>query len=82
MAIKKRASGKTGLGGEVPPAREHVDIFFDQAGFAETEAEEFFQHYEEMDWHGLKGGLIRNWKTKAQEWLWEIKAQNPHLRLK
>ena len=82
MAIKKCASGKTGLGGEVPPAKEHVRIFFDQAGFAETEAKKFFHHYDEMGWRGLKGGLIRNWKTKAQEWLWDIKLLHPHLRVK
>ncbi|MDB5141417.1 MAG: hypothetical protein JWQ66_130 [Mucilaginibacter sp.] len=73
---------KTGLGSQVPPAWEHVLIFFDQAGFPETEARQFFQHYEETEWKGLKGGLIRNWKTKAQEWIWEIKLQNPHLRIK
>ena len=73
---------KSGLGSEVPPAWEHVLIFFDQAGFPETEARKFFQHYEEMQWKGLKGGLIRNWKTKAQEWIWEIKRRNPHLRIK
>jgi hypothetical protein len=35
-----------------------------------------------MNWRGLKGGMIRDWKTKAQEWLWEIKQRNPHLRVK
>jgi len=82
MAIKKLTSIKTGLGNEVPPAKEHVRIFFDQAGFTETEAEKFFQHHESAGWQGRKGRPIRNWKTKAQEWLWEIKSQNPHLRLK
>jgi uncharacterized protein (DUF3820 family) len=77
-----RNKQQLGLGNEVPPAWEHVLIFFDQAGFPETEAQQFFQHYEEMQWKGLKGGLIRNWKTKAQEWIWEIKLQNPHLRIK
>jgi hypothetical protein len=78
MGSKQRA----GLGREVPPAWEHVLIFFDQAGFPETEAKQFFQHYEGMQWNGLKGGIIRNWKTKAQEWIWEIKLQNRHLRIK
>ncbi len=71
-----------GLGRQVPPPLKYVLIFFDQAGFSETEARRFYNHYEDMDWRGLKGGLIRNWKTKAQEWLWEIKQQNPHLRMK
>jgi len=73
---------KPGLGSHVPPTWEHVRIFFGQAGFPEIEARQFFRHYEEMQWKGLKGGLIRNWKTKAQEWIWEIKLRNPHLRLK
>ena len=71
-----------GLGRQVPPPLSWVLIFFDQAGFPETEAKQFYNHYEEMDWRGLKGGPIRNWKTKAQEWLWEIKLRNPHLRVK
>lgn len=78
-----KAAKKTGgLGSQVPPDIRHVLIFFDQAGFSETEANSFFNHYEEMDWRGLKGGLIRNWKTKAQEWLWAIKFDNPYLRIK
>ena len=73
---------RIGLGGEVPPAREHVLIFFDQAGFGDAEAERFYQHYEDTGWKGLKGGLIRNWKTKAQEWIWELKLADPYLRFK
>ena len=73
---------KKGLGTDVPPIFAHVLIFFDQAGFTDTEAERFFQHYQGMHWKGLKGGLIRNWKTKAQEWIWGIKLHNPHLRIK
>lgn len=82
MAVQMNSAKITGLGGQVPPAWEHVLIFFDQAGFSETEARRFYNHYEDMDWRALKGGLIRNWKTKAQEWLWEIKLRNPHLRVK
>ncbi|MFB9843911.1 hypothetical protein [Mucilaginibacter ginsenosidivorans] len=73
---------QAGLGDQVPPVWEHVLIFFDQAGLPETEARRFYQHYQEMQWQGLKGGLIRNWKTKAQEWIWEIKLRNPYLRIK
>lgn len=28
----------------------------------------------------IKGNLIRNWKTNAHEWIWELKMLNPHLR--
>jgi hypothetical protein len=82
MDRKINSRKSVGLGKQVPPALAHVLIFFDQAGFTETEAKHFYNHYEEMDWRGIKGGLIRNWKTKAQEWLWEIKLRNPHLRMK
>lgn len=77
-------AGKTtvGSGAQVPPPLQYVLIFFDQAGFPETEAKRFYEHFQEMDWRGLKGGLIRNWKTKAQEWLWAIKVDNPYLRFK
>jgi len=77
-----RAEISSGLGRQVPPVLAHVLIFFDQAGFHETEARRFYNHYESRDWSGLKGRQIRNWKTKAQEWLWEIKQRNPHLRMK
>lgn len=72
----------SGFGRQVPPVLAHVLIFFDQAGFPETEARRFYHHYEEQEWRGPKGCAIRNWKTKAQEWLWEIKQRNPHLRMK
>ncbi|SEN04654.1 hypothetical protein SAMN05192574_102287 [Mucilaginibacter gossypiicola] len=82
MPIKMIPENKAGCGGQVPPAREHVLVFFDQAGFEETEAYSFFYHYEELQWKGLKGGLIRNWKTKANEWIWELKLLHPYLRFK
>ena len=72
----------SGTGGQVPPVWEHVLIYFDQAGFEETEARSFFDHYEGSGWKGSKGGLIRNWKTKASEWLWELKLEHPYLRFK
>jgi hypothetical protein len=72
----------SGMGSEVPPLESHVQIFFDQAGFSKTEAEKFYQHYKQKGWKGPKGYHIRNWKTKANEWLWELKMRNPHLRFK
>jgi len=82
MVIQHVNRQRAGLASQIPPASEYVVIFFDQSGFTVTEAQQFYQHYEEMEWRGLKGGLIGNWKTKAQEWIWEIKLRNPHLRLK
>ncbi len=72
----------SGFGRQVPPRLQYVLIFFDQAGLSETEARRFYNHYEDMDWRGLKGAPIRNWKTKAQQWIWEIKLLHPHLRMK
>ena len=70
-----------GLGSEVPPQWEHVLIFFDQAGFTESEARQFFQHYESSNWCSPKGTPIKSWKTKAQEWIWNIKMRHPYLRI-
>jgi len=77
-----KAEITSGLGRQVPPPLQYVLIFFDQAGFSETQARRFYNHYEDMYWRGVKGGLIRNWKTNAQEWFWEIRLRNPHLRMK
>ncbi|MGN6398667.1 MAG: hypothetical protein ACTHMI_24065 [Mucilaginibacter sp.] len=71
-----------GLGNEVPPQWRHVLIFFDQAGFRESEARQFFQHYENANWRGPKGEPVSNWKTKAQEWIWAVKLRKPYLRSK
>lgn len=38
MAQQRKPANSTGLGKQVPPDRSHVLIFFNQAGFAETEA--------------------------------------------
>ncbi|MGN6639036.1 MAG: hypothetical protein ACTHJ8_09010 [Mucilaginibacter sp.] len=80
MQYANRQQG--GLGSQVPPALEYVLIFFDQAGFPEEEARQFFQHHESSYWCGPRGRPINNWKTKAQEWIWEIKLRNPYLRIK
>jgi len=82
MAQQIKRANFTGLGKQVPPQREHVFVFFDQAGFTETEAQRFFQHYKTTGWTGQKGNPIHNWKTKANEWIWELKLINPHLRFK
>jgi hypothetical protein len=60
----------------------HVLIFFNQAGFPETEAQRFLKYHESNGWTGLKGNAIANWKTKANEWIWDLKRLNPHLRFK
>jgi len=82
MARLLKHASSTGLGKQVPPERSHVMIFFAQAGFGKTEAQRFLKHYENNGWTGLKGNLIHNWKTKANEWIWELKRLNPHLRFK
>jgi len=82
MARQIKPANFTGLGKDVPPDRSHILIFFNQAGFAEAEAQRFLKYYENNDWTGLKGKPIRNWKTKANEWIWELKRLNPHLRFK
>jgi hypothetical protein len=70
----------SGLGREIPPLLDHVFIFFDQAGFEMEEARKFYDHYAATGWKGIKGRPLRNWKTKAQEWIWELKTAKPYLR--
>ena len=76
-----RTQAVSGLGKQMPPVWAHVAIFFDQAGFEIDEARKFYEHYEATGWKGIKGQPLRNWKTKAQEWIWELKIAKPYLRL-
>jgi hypothetical protein len=64
-----------GLATEIPPNPAHVLIYFDQQEMA-AEAERFYQHHQATGW------LIKNWKTAAAKWIWEIKLKHPYLRLK
>jgi hypothetical protein len=82
MAGQINKEKTTGFGNQVPPTWEQVAVFFDQAGFQNAEAKKYYDHYQGTSWKGVKGNPIRNWKTKANECIWELKMLNPHLRFK
>lgn len=69
MKARQTAKGK---GTEMPPLIEHVIIYFLQKGLIEQEAVFFFQQHEAADWKTIKGHAVKNWKTLACDWIWEL----------
>jgi len=70
---------RKGLGREVPPKIDHVKIYFDQQELPQ-EAEKFYHWHERSKWHTATGHPVKNWKTEAAKWIWEIRLLNPYLR--
>lgn len=56
------------LEGSTPPSLRDVKIYFSQKGISESEAESFYQFYEQKAWMNGKRRPVKNWKHKA--WLW------------
>lgn len=73
---------KQGLGIQVPPLEAHVKIYFDQQGMPEQQAEKFYRHYQNQHWKNDNGYPVRNWKTEASKWIWDIQVHNIHSRFK
>ena len=68
-----RTSDKNaGYGVEIPPPVEMVRIFFDQLGVTEKRAFEFIEIHRRNDWRSVTGRPIRNWKARANEWIWNL----------
>jgi hypothetical protein len=61
-----------GLGIEVPPLKAHVIIYFLQKGMTEKAADFFFQQHDEAGWKFPDGKPVKNWKTLACDWIWEL----------
>ena len=64
------------------PTPSQVQIYFDQKGFNEEEANRFYQFFDLSKWVGKKGAPIKNWRTKALEWMWQIQKNHPYQRSK
>ncbi|MCH7409974.1 hypothetical protein MM239_11265 [Belliella sp. DSM 111904] len=62
----------TGYGGKVPPLFDHVREYFSLKGMSTDEAEIFYYHYESMDWESENGTPFSNWKTLADDWIWNL----------
>lgn len=67
--------------GNIPSFLE-VEIFFDQKGFKAKDAIAFFDDYSERNWKGRRGVLVKNWRAKALDWMWQRQRTRPYLRSK
>ena len=64
------------------PTPFQVDIYFDQKGFYEAEANSFYIFYNSRNWVGKKSFLIMKWRVKALEWMWNLQKNHPYQRSK
>ena len=64
------------------PTHSQVRIYFDQKGFNEAEANSFYDFFDLSKWVGKKGAPIKNWRTKALEWMWKLQENHPYQRSK
>jgi len=62
----------TGHGRSVPPILIHVIVYFDQHGIGVKEAEAFFYYQTAHNWKTQSGTPIKNWKTVAANWIFNI----------
>lgn len=65
-----RSDAVSGKGNTLPPAWEHVLIYFLQGGKTIRHAKRFFDHFSKRGWTNRKGMLISNWKVAAWQWIW------------
>lgn len=57
-----------GCGKCLPPAKEHVVVYFLEKGLTEKHASDFFSLYNKRRWRNRQGNIIANWKVHAWEW--------------
>ena len=71
-----------GFGTEMPPQKCLVEIYFDQKGIV-SQAEEFYDCYEQANWSSPKGTPYRNWKLLAVDWIFNyVQEQKLKRRLR
>ena len=54
-----------------------VWIYFSQKGKTEADAKAFFAYYGKTKWKMKRGVSVRNWKTIANNWIWEHREKRP-----
>ncbi|TSD67667.1 hypothetical protein FFF34_009845 [Inquilinus sp. KBS0705] len=64
-----------GMGHQLPPLISHVAIYFNQQCMALPDAQNFFQHYEKMEWKTITGRPQKNWKVLAKDWIYNTVQQ-------
>nr|WP_121269916.1 hypothetical protein [Pedobacter schmidteae] len=67
------SKNNTGLGKELPPKLENVIIYFSALGIPSAHAQKFYKHNTKMKWLKPSGAPIRNWKTFACDWIFNLK---------
>lgn len=68
-------STNQGMGHQLPPLIGHVTIYFYQKCMALQDAQNFFQHYEKMEWRTVTGRPQKNWKVLAKDWIYNTIQQ-------
>ena len=58
-----------GYGKNIPPAVEHVHIYFLQNGLEIKEADTFLKKMAKQKWQTKKGFRCHNWKAYAFRWI-------------
>jgi len=61
----------SGLGNGLPPIPNFVIIYFLQKRQTVAEANCFLKCYQSQNWKTAKGKKVKNWKTAANEWIWQ-----------
>jgi hypothetical protein len=68
------ADNHDGFGGNVPPDRMVVAIYFDQKDLPDC-ADAFLAEQELSHWKTVRGAPIRNWKVCAAEWIFNYRQE-------
>ncbi len=68
-------STNQGMGNQLPPIIGHVVIYFYQQSMSLPDAQNFFQHYEKMEWKTVTGRPQKNWKVLAKDWIYNTIQQ-------
>ncbi|EHQ24750.1 hypothetical protein [Mucilaginibacter paludis] len=71
---KVLADNHDGFGGNVPPDRMVVAIYFDQKDLPDC-ADAFLAEQELLQWKTIRGAPIRNWKVCAAEWIFNYRQE-------
>ncbi|WP_027470952.1 hypothetical protein [Saccharicrinis fermentans] len=54
------------------PPIEHIQIYFEQKGYSEIEAQRFFNYYESNGWMVGGRSKMKDWKAAARNWMLNI----------
>jgi hypothetical protein len=58
-----------GLGVSVPPLKDHVVIYFLEKKASQSEAFNFYDHFQKRHWKNNRDTRLANWKNAAWQWI-------------